>query len=216
LKKIKLRNVKYICAVATRLGLYFDDFKRIDRILKKQNGSLASHFLINMPSNDVKVENYQMVKKTSINELEKRVNEEIRFIATTISEGRKHSEKDSNYLVPFPYGDYRDTLIEKIVPKLMTFSEVIGGVNYFYSTEKCSGCGICVRVCLSNKIAIVQSKPSWNKKRLCYMCYACINFCPKQAIEIESIPGVKSFSKDNGRYSHPYASVQDIEKQKEK
>lgn len=214
LKKIKLTNVKYICAVATRLGLYFNDFQRIDRILSKQKVELSSHFLINMPNNDVKVKKYQPPTKTTINELAKRADSEICFVAEAIRGSRKYKQKDSNYLESLPYGDFRDTLIEMGVPKLMTFSEIIGGVNYFYATEKCNGCGICERVCLSSKISIVQSVPIWSKKKLCYMCYACINFCPKRAIEIESIPGVKSYSTNNGRYSHPYASIQDIENQK--
>lgn len=96
----------------------------------------------------------------------------------------------------------------------MTISEYIGGVNYFYADSRCIGCGICEKVCLSKKIKMNDKKPIWQKKVLCYMCFACLNFCPEKSIQVEDIPGVKSYTKENGRYPHPYASVKDISAQK--
>jgi formate hydrogenlyase subunit 6/NADH:ubiquinone oxidoreductase subunit I len=46
------------------------------------------------------------------------------------------------------------------------------------------------------------------------MCFACLNFCPVKAVQISDIPGVKSMTKENGRYPHPYASVDDMINQK--
>jgi len=40
------------------------------------------------------------------------------------------------------------------------------------------------------------------------------NYCPEKSVQIKDIPGVKSYTKENGRYSHPYATVQDISIQK--
>jgi ferredoxin len=37
------------------------------------------------------------------------------------------------------------------VTKGHALSEHIGGVNYFYADENCTGCGICRQVCLSGK-----------------------------------------------------------------
>lgn len=42
------------------------------------------------------------------------------------------------------------------------------------------------------------------------MCFACLNYCPNQSVQINDIPGVKSYSQQNGRYTHPYATVRDI------
>ncbi len=48
------------------------------------------------------------------------------------------------------------------------------------------------------------------------MCYACLNFCPAQSVQINDIPGiVKSYTRTNGRYSHPYATVKDIAREKQ-
>jgi hypothetical protein len=45
------------------------------------------------------------------------------------------------------------------------------------------------------------------------MCFASLNFCPAKAVQISDIRGVKSMAKENGRYPHPYASVDDMLKQ---
>jgi len=57
--------------------------------------------------------------------------------------------------------------------------------------------------------------PAWRKDVPCHMCYACLNFCPKRSVQIKGIRGVaRSFSPDSGRYSHPYATANDIAAQK--
>ena len=86
--------------------------------------------------------------------------------------------------------------------------------NYFYIDSNCAGCGLCERVCLSNRIKMVEKKPEWDDKILCFMCYACLNFCPAKSIQINSKWYMKSYTTIQDRYSHPYATVKDIENQK--
>ena len=51
----------------------------------------------------------------------------------------------------------------------------------FYSTDECISCGICAKVCPLNNITMIEGKPVWGKT--CIHCSACINRCPKLAIE---------------------------------
>lgn len=106
-------------------------------------------------------------------------------------------------------------VIKRFLKKInLQSSEYIGRVNYFFHDDKCNGCGLCEKVCLSGKIKVIDGKPVWQKKILCYMCYACVNYCPRISVQVGDIPGVKSYTTKNGRYPHPYATINDISLQK--
>ncbi len=66
----------------------------------------------------------------------------------------------------------------------------------FYATEACIHCGLCEKICTSSCIQLEDGIPHWVKER-CNMCLACVNRCPKGAIQY----GKKT--KDKGQYVHP-------------
>lgn len=78
----------------------------------------------------------------------------------------------------------------------------------FILDESCIGCGNCAKVCTTSRIQLLSSKPQWIHDN-CNCCYACFNFCPKQAI------GVKHYTKKLGRYHHPNIDINEITKQNE-
>jgi len=47
------------------------------------------------------------------------------------------------------------------------------------------------------------------------MCYACLNYCPKNSVQVKDIFCVKSYTNENGRYPHPYGTIKDNLIQKE-
>ncbi|MCF0136982.1 MAG: 4Fe-4S binding protein [Oscillospiraceae bacterium] len=51
----------------------------------------------------------------------------------------------------------------------------------FYATNECIGCGLCARSCPLGNIEILGRRPVWGDR--CTHCSACINRCPKHAIE---------------------------------
>lgn len=214
IKKTDMESSEYIFAIATRDGSIFRGFKKIDQLLKKKNKYLNSHFILNMYNNESRHKGYKIPSESDILSLEKIVKEKLDSIQNIIINKITSREIDSNYSYGFPYNPIFNYLLEKLVLLGMTVSEYIGGVNYFYTDTKCNGCGICEKVCLSKKIKITDNKPIWQKNVLCYMCFACLNYCPEKSVQIKDIPGVKSYTKENGRYSHPYATVKDISMQK--
>ena len=66
----------------------------------------------------------------------------------------------------------------------------------FYTTNDCIGCGICKKVCTAHCIELRGGAPFWTKQH-CHMCMACLQHCPKSAIQY----GKKTIK--NGRYLHP-------------
>jgi ferredoxin len=215
LRMIDLRQVEYVFAVATRLGLVFEDFGAIDRRLRKKRRRLDAHFLLNMGSNDVKVEGYRCPTGEKIAAYEADVLKRLDMISGVVGRRERHRPRDTEFTIGLPYGRIRNRLTERFIVSLKGLSERFGGVNYFYVDDSCSGCGICERVCLSGKIEMTGDRPAWSKDVLCHMCYACINYCPKRSVQIRGIRGVvKSYSPITDRYSHPYATAKDIAAQK--
>lgn len=72
----------------------------------------------------------------------------------------------------------------------------------FYANESCIHCGICKSVCPVKNIEWVNKKPNWLDH--CEQCMACIEWCPKKAIQC----GGKTINKI--RYTNPEITVKDI------
>jgi hypothetical protein len=61
-----MRSVEYVFAIATRLGIIFKGFNKMEKLLKRQNKRLDSYFILNMYSNDVKDKQYKSPTKGDI------------------------------------------------------------------------------------------------------------------------------------------------------
>lgn len=65
----------------------------------------------------------------------------------------------------------------------------------FVVEDSCTGCGLCEHLCPMNNISMKDGRPVFSNKCIC--CYACIQHCPKEAINI----GTQT--RDRGRYTCP-------------
>lgn len=94
------------------------------------------------------------------------------------------------------------SITEKISPRNSTKTIA------FSVDHDCNSCGTCERVCPADKVILSDGKPQWLNETQCFFCYACFNFCPRQAIL------VKGYNLKTGRYNHPGISAEDIAGQK--
>ena len=94
-----------------------------------------------------------------------------------------------NYIAFFKTFDAAENR-EKVREALEFLStEMILGMYYrdfmkakaFRATDACIGCGRCAAVCPLANIELKDRRPVWGDN--CTHCMACINLCPKQAIE---------------------------------
>jgi ferredoxin len=205
LNKLDLKSAEYIFAVATRAGSQHRAFKDVENILRKKGKGLDSHFNLNMASNDPKFENWHPATDEEIADLESEVQNKLDSIQKIIITKEKSREKDNDFTVSMP----AFSLLSLVLPVLNGFYNV-----EFYVNSRCIGCGTCENVCLSGKIKITEKKPVWQKNAPCFSCHACLNYCPEQAVQIKSNRFLKSYTEKNGRYSHPYATADDIAGQK--
>ncbi|MBR6149150.1 MAG: EFR1 family ferrodoxin [Lachnospiraceae bacterium] len=66
--------------------------------------------------------------------------------------------------------------------RLWFYNKTTGYCDKVKISDACIGCGLCVRNCPMNNLAINDGKATASDK--CAMCYRCLNICPKQAITI--------------------------------
>jgi len=162
---------------------------------------LDSYFNVNIPTN------YLSPSKKEISIQKKKAKDKINSIIKIIINREKYEEKEikhSSFI----------SIIFRIYPLLMRLVNLAGLKHKFYSNSKCNECKTCEKVCPSGRIKIVSEKPIWLEKVKCYMCYACFNFYPIQAVQMKNTWYMKPNSEKCGRYSHPFATASDIADQK--
>jgi NAD-dependent dihydropyrimidine dehydrogenase PreA subunit len=213
LRKLKPGGVQYIFAVTTRGGTINKGFSKMERLLARKGKMLDSCFTLDMFTNDPKLKVYEIPSADAFARMEERLQARLDQMKWIII--NRQSSKDGELGgKTFPYSRPVNYLIERLVLLAMAFARVTRGNNYFYSNEKCKGCGTCEKVCLSKKIKLVDKRPVWQRTVKCYRCYACLNYCSKEAVQIRSKWYMKSFTQNNGRYPHPYARADEIALQK--
>ncbi|OPL18443.1 MAG: hypothetical protein AVO35_03690 [Candidatus Aegiribacteria sp. MLS_C] len=73
----------------------------------------------------------------------------------------------------------------------------------FAADDRCTSCGICVRLCPVSNIELGEDgRPVWGDR--CQQCYACFHWCPEEAVQY----GRKTA--DQNRYHHPGVSQDDM------
>ncbi len=72
----------------------------------------------------------------------------------------------------------------------------------FYTTNSCTQCGICEKICKAGNIGLTNDGVSWGHD--CQQCMACVMWCPNRAIWHPNIP------KKRRRYHNPEITLKDI------
>lgn len=206
LRKLDLTSAKYIFTVMTRTGTFCLARTCIENILKKKGKKLDSFFILNMGNNSptgIKPfpgdKNWvNEITKEKISKLESTAQNELDSIQKIILNKEKYPKKNFPNPLKYLMSNFFALLTENTKTEIK-----------YYTDQSCTGCGTCEKVCLSNKIKLVNKKPDWQKDIQCYYCYACFNFCPEQSILVKD-----KYTLKNGRYYHPDVTANDIYRQK--
>ncbi|MBQ8094139.1 MAG: EFR1 family ferrodoxin [Clostridia bacterium] len=138
------------------------------RLAEEKRFSYLGTAQIQMPQNYIAF--FHMDEKSVNREKIQKAIPEIEKLADCIREGRPFPDSGGNSL---EYGATK--LVDDLYYKLMVKDKA------FSTTDACIGCGLCSSVCPLGNITLVNGKPLWNHH--CTHCMACINLCPKDAIE---------------------------------
>lgn len=211
LRKVDLSPSDYIFAVTTRGSSVYRGYRLMNRLLRKQGKQLDASFVIDMANNNPKLKEFEDPSEEEINKFEEGLQNKLDHILDIVSE--KKSWHDDTSGISFTKNNSVNYVMERSLTFLVERLKK-GPNNYFYTDGKCNSCGVCSEVCLSGKIRMIDGRPEWKKEKDCYMCYACLNFCPMRSIQIKDKIYMKSHTPEKGRYNHPEVNIKDIAGQK--
>ena len=188
--KIEFKNKSYIFAVATCNGGPGFTLFNLDKILKSKGQKLSSGFTLTMPGNSV-----IMLDLTSSSEIQKE------RLTSSIVKMEDISKIIKNQLEVGIEG--KDKIKDRLEGSILGFAatKVYRAHKRFTSSEKCTLCGTCQRICPENNIK-VDERVIWGNN--CDLCLACFHWCPQKGIEIGNS------TKDSIRYHHPDIKLKDI------
>lgn len=216
LARADLASAEYIFALCTRGGTQTEAFAYMNELLRKQGKKLNAQLDLNMPWNHpigkADLIGLNSEERTSL--LESAMRSKLDVFSASVAAREEYIPADTEAHHRLSLGM---RLFDLLVPKSVNYSlheHMYQQLVRFYSDESCNGCGICEKVCLNERIEVVDKKPRWKRDVKCYACFACINYCPKQAIQVESRFPIQSYTTVNGRYHHKSISHQEIARQR--
>jgi NAD-dependent dihydropyrimidine dehydrogenase PreA subunit len=215
IEKLDCGPARYLFAIATRGGTKTWAFVEIDEILKDKGRRLDAHFAITMAGgNDALVKDYaERITEERMQRLEAEMLTRLDAVQRTIVDREISREEDRGHVAPPPYLAPFVPLLDVLAPQLIRLGRRVESSFDFYFDERCTGCGVCERVCLAAKVQMVDDRPVWSDSVRCHGCFACLSFCPKESIQVKSKWYLKSYTEENGRYHHPAIDANDIARQ---
>lgn len=201
LQQVDMRSAMYVFAVATRL-CSDKVFLNIDKILEKQGKSLDAYFSVEMPCTYIPL--FTLPSQDAIAKMETELQKRLDEVQTIVANQQINREKDD--LLVFLLGHILYPMITAFMFKVR-FPDM---ARSFYADSRCTGCGLCERVCLSERIRMKNDHPEWIESVNCIYCFACLHYCPVEAVQLR---GRKTITK--GRYHHSEVRAADIAVQKQ-
>ena len=170
LKKQELLGSRKVYFIFTSGGYAGISGTLAKSIIRHKNMEYMGHAEFKMPRNYIINDSYPLLEE---DEILNRIRDSKSKIPQVVEEIKSGEKLRSRYVF----------LFEKAVT--LPFNPI--WVKYrqpaekFYATDKCIGCGACVKLCPVNNIELNEGKPAWAGP--CAHCMACIGNCPAEAIE---------------------------------
>lgn len=190
IRKINVNKPKYIFAIATYGSMSGNALGQTSNEIEAQGLKLSAAFAIKMPGNYIPL--YGAISIENQNIMFREESLRIKEIALLIKAKQEKAPKKSFFIFNWIFSAINNFCVPRI-----PFMD-----KDFWVSEKCNGCGICVKTCPVNNIDLVGKKPFWQHR--CEQCFACLHWCPQEAIQY----GRKTAGKK--RYRNPEIKLQDL------
>lgn len=164
-------SAAFLFAVAVNAGQVADSLKKLDTDLKSRNSQgLQAGFSLRMPSSYIPWGGAEPLERQQA--LDSAALEKLEVIAAAV---RQQSR------LALERGPLWQRVLLSGLANGMAAPQVPGMARSFSSTAACTSCGHCVRVCPTANVSLSGGRPQWGRR--CSQCFACLQWCPVQAIE---------------------------------
>jgi ferredoxin len=194
-RRLRFSGSPYIFGIATCGERPGGALFRLKELLEEKGQTLASGFVVVMPENFIGPVDL-MGDAPHRQEKFAAARDRIPAVAAAIRK-RERSAPEGNGSALFRIGG-------KITKTLST--TIYNTPGHLRATCRCNRCGTCRRVCPTHNITVEKDGVRWGGN--CTQCYACIHWCPQEAIEI----GRRTAGKP--RYHHPDVALEDMIRQR--
>lgn len=184
---IKMTNDPYVFAIATYGGFSGKTLSVIDAIISENGYELSYGNKILMPANCV-------ISYPLINKSEKTYQKIEKHINKICDDLKLKKEKKIKKKIKLKEKHLMFVLRKK--------EKYLQRGKLFYSTDSCTKCEKCVKLCPVANIKMGDGKVHFLEK--CILCMACINWCPQQAINWEGK------TEKRNRYTNPNISYKEF------
>lgn len=189
LEKIQISGAKYIFCVATMGAMAGRTLYHVKEVLQKRTLILHAGFTVMLPDNSIifpsgVIRMHKLLKSEA---------ETVNIIGNLIEAREENAAK------------FQDFFLWKLVAifGMWVLGTVLDVNNKKLITNKCNGCGICVKICPAGCIKMENGYPAFYQG--CLTCFGCAQWCPREAIDLGRLhPEGKT------KYVHPDVTVQDI------
>lgn len=169
--QLQVSGKPYIYAIANAGGTGAAVMKQLQKEMNKNNLKLSASFCLSMPTSYIRW--FDAVKPDDQKKIFEKAEKQTKEIVNKIKNNSNEMFTGSVFTNWF----FSGYMYNRYVPK---FTEMD---KDFLTKEKCNGCGNCVKVCPVENIKLVDKKPEWQHN--CTQCFACLQWCNQQAIEIK-------------------------------